>query len=55
MSEYTTFDIINAAVDGNALEVKDAFDSILADRIEELLVQKKVEIAQSYFETSEGE
>lgn len=51
MAEAT--DIIAAALEGDALAVQDVVNSILADKLEDYLAQRKVEVAKKLFTPDE--
>jgi len=53
MSDYTASDIINFAIDGNALKIQDAVEDMMKEKVAEILASKKIEVAKSFFNSEE--
>jgi hypothetical protein len=53
MSDYDATDIVNFAIDGNMIGIQTAVDSILKDRVAEILDNKKIEVAKKFFNTED--
>ena len=51
MSDYSTEDIVKYAISGDGSRVKDAIQSVVADKIMKGLEAKKAEVAQAMFNT----
>lgn len=50
MSKFTDF-----AINQDVVSFKDQFDSVIADKVSEVLAQKKLEVAQSFFDEPAAE
>ena len=53
MSDYSTSDIINYAIDHDIVALQNAVDDIMKERIAELLDSKKVQVAQKFFNSED--
>ena len=51
MSDYSTEDIVKSSISGDGARVKDAIQSVVADKIMKGLEAKKAEVAQAMFNT----
>lgn len=47
--EYTTQDLVQFAVGGNAVKAGEAFNDLIADKIASTIQSRKVELAQQIF------
>lgn len=48
MSEYTTMDLINALGSGNKSDAQNVFNSVMSDKMNAALDDRRTNIAQSY-------
>lgn len=55
MEKVTLADLINYAYEDNPAKIQSSFDSIMADKIQQSLQQKRIEIANSLFNNGENE
>ena len=53
MSEYTTKDAVQFAVDGEATKFKDAVDQMLMQKVGDALQLKRMDLAQTMLEPAE--
>jgi len=53
MIEYTASDIIDSAIDGNAVKIQDIVNDMMKERTAEVLATKKIEVAKSFFNPEE--
>ena len=51
MSDYSTEDIVKSSISGDGARVKDAIQSVVADKVMKGLEAKKAEVAQAMFNT----
>ena len=49
----TTRDLINAIAAGDAIEIENAFNSTMADKISSALEDKRIEVASNLFRAEE--
>ena len=52
MSDYSTEDIVKSSISGDGARVKDAIQSVVADKIMKGLEAKKAEVAQAMFNSA---
>lgn len=52
MSDPRIRDLIQYAVDDNAVEVKNTFDEIMLDRIRDIIDQRKIEVAANFIQAN---
>ena len=52
MSDYSTEDIVKYSISGDGARVKDAIQSVVADKIMKGLEAKKAEVAQAMFNSA---
>lgn len=50
-TQYTTVDLVNYALSGDALKTANALDALLGPKIVDAIQAKKVEVAQSVYGT----
>lgn len=55
MSDYAISDLVSNAMDEKPLDFKQAFDSLINDRIATAVYNKKVEVASNMFNDAEEE
>lgn len=53
MSDPRIRDLIQHAVDDNAVEVKNTFDELMLDRIRDIIDQRKIEVAQNFIQSAD--
>jgi hypothetical protein len=53
MSEHDVSDIIDFAIDGNAVKIQDVVNRIMIDKVGEALANRKIEVAKSIFNSGE--
>lgn len=54
-NKYTLNDLVTTSAEQKPLEFNQAFDQLMVDRLQSAIDNKKLEIAQSMFRTTEEE
>lgn len=55
MAEYTVSDIINYVIDGDNINIQNAVNDIMRDKVSEVLAAKKIEVGKSFFNSEESD